>query len=475
MQRFIKSLVLTLLLLFFGIPEMTGGSNQAIADSLMNQLKFQKSADDSLKMLYNIFDATDYQKKVKPGMMVLDLARRSDNQLALMDFIPQVTSLVSKDSAAMKTMLEYTDYLKDEETRKTIRLFVLVKKAAEEANYIPEDKQREVLLKYAREDMTAKGDMYEDILDLYRMVIFLGNYDKGNLYLEYLTRLEKMLDEVAPEFGYIHNLYYTTAANCHTRNDNPAKAIEVDKKLLETIALLEKRYKDMGRIYRDYTRYYYICYRRMLGNYKALTMDEIKDIYAKCALLAANNSEIAADFYGEGRPTIYRLMAQGDYKGAVPKIKKALPLVRDNYTRRRLLSMLVAASDSINDNATLLTALKDYNQLLKTTIEEQSVSAYEELQIRYDLNQLKADKQELEMEKKEVEVATGQRVITVALSALLIFAVLLMFLFRSNFKLKQRVKEMKSQNVNLHKYIEESFDEASNLPGTLDVRQDNKK
>ncbi|MDE6336602.1 MAG: hypothetical protein K2L34_08530 [Muribaculaceae bacterium] len=466
----LKLLILIAVMLLGFSREANAVSYQAVADSLMAQLKFQKTAEDSLKMLYNIFDASDQRKKILPGRMVLDLAKRTNNQLALIDFIPQVTTLVVRDSLMMEEMMNYTKSIEDPEHAKTVRLFIMVKKAAEEANYIPDSELREVLLKYARDEMTPTGDFYKDILDLYRMVIFLGNSKRGNLYLEYLTRLEEMIAKIPLDFGYLLNLYYTTAANFHTRTGNHAKAVEMDRKILEVIGNLEKRYSDMGRPYRDYSRYYYICYRRMLCNYPALSLNEINDLYAKCAFLAESDPEVAADFYGEGRPTIYRLMAVKDYKEAVPKIKKALPVVKDNAMRRRLLGMLVQAADSVHDNATLLSALKEYNNMLMTAIDEQSAEAYSELQIRYDLNRLKSEKERLAMEKKEAEVATNQRVISVALAGVLVLVVVLMFLYRSNFSLKRRMRDTREENDHLHQTIEEMLGDSA-LKGTLDVRR----
>ncbi len=466
----LKLLIFMAIVLLGMTREARAVSYQAEADSLMSLLKYQKTADDSLKMLYNIFDASDQKNKVNPGRMVLELARRTNNQLALVDFIPQVTSLVVRDSLMIEEMLEYTKSIEDPDAAKTVKLFILVKKAADEANYIPDSDLREVLLKYARANMVQRDDFYKDILGLYRMVIFLGNTKRGNLYLEYLTRLEEMIAKLPIKFGYLTSLYYTTAANFHTRTGNYAKAVEMDRKILEIIAQLEDRYKKMGRHYRDYSRFYYICYRRMLSNYPALSLDEIKDLHAKCAMLAESDPEVASDFYGEGRPTIYRLIAFGDYADAVPRIKKALKVVTDNASRRRLLGMLVMAADSINDEPTLLTALKDYNRMLNTALDEQAAEAYSELQIRYDINQLQDEMEHLAIEKKEVEVATNQRVISVALAGVLVLAVALMFLYRSNFTLKRRMRDTKDENAQLHQTIESMLGDSA-LKSTLDVRQ----
>lgn len=469
-QQKLLQLIATVVLLFIA----TGAhaiSYQAVADSLMGQLKYQKTADDSLKMLYDIFDASDQKNKLQPGKMVLELAKRTNNQLALLDFIPQVTTLVAKDSLQVQEMLDYTKYLENEEMAKTVRVFILVQRASREANYLSDSDLRKTLRKYSNEYDTPGNDMYDEILDLYRMVLFLGNRNRGNLYLEYMTRLEDLIAKMPLDTSYILTLYYTTAANCHTRNGNYAKAIEMDRKLLQTIQFLEERYKKMGRKYRDYHRYYYICYRRMLSNYKGLSLDEIKTLYDKCELLAEKDPEIARDFYNEGRPAIFKNMAEGNYAQVVPLIKKALPHITGNAARIQLLGMLVAAADSINDQATLLSALKESNKMLSDKITEQSADAYRELQIRYDVNHLKSEKERLAMEKKEAELATGQRVMAVALAALLILAVALMFLYRSNFKLKKRMRQTQTENEHLQTTLDDMMGEAAVLHGTLDVRQ----
>lgn len=473
MKRLKIFLIVALLLLGF-TPRANAASQQHIADSLMNLLKFQKTSDDSLRLLYDVFDASDQKNKITPGNMVLDVAARTKNQEALIDFIPQMAVIVKLDSAYDQKLLGYADLIKDFNHRNAIKVFVQVATASIEANYIPEHELRSTLLRYASEDLRDKdGDFYANLLDLYRMVIFLGTTSRGNLYLEYLTRLEKMIEQVPSDCDYMLNQFYTTVANVHTRNNNPAKAIEADRKLLEVTDKLVERYKEMGRKYRNYNRYYYISYRRMLSNYPGLTFPDIKEIFMKCSQLADIDDEISSDFYGEGRPLIYRLMASKDYEEAVPRIKKALPIVRDNYTKRNLLKLLVEAADSIHDDQTLLVALKEYNALLQERVDQQSEEAYSELQIRYDIDSLKADKETLALEKKEAEVATNQRVIAVALACVLILVVLMMYLYRSNFSLKRRIHDTKVENNYLHNTIEELLGDSA-LKGTLDVRQNSK-
>lgn len=462
------------LLLFLLIPEAEAANQQHVADSLMNNLKFRKTPQDSLALLYDIFDSSDHKHKRAVGDMVLDIAVRTNNQDALIDIIPQMAMLVKLDSVYDKKLMKYTDLIKDSAHSNAIKVFIQVMTAAEEANYIPEEDLRKVLLHYASQTNNNVEDQFEELLDLFRVVIFLGTTSRGNLYLEYLSRLEKMIDLVPKDCFYLRNVFYTTAANVHTRNNNPAKAIEADRKLLEVIKDLEDKYERMGRKYRNYNRYYYISYRRMLSNYKALSFPEIKEIFVKCAQLAEIDDEVQNDFYGQGRPLIYRLMASKDYKDVVYWVNKSLPQVNDVATRRSLLGILVEASDSIGDQTTLLSALKAQNALLQERVDQQSEEAYSELQIRYDIDRLKSEKEALKLEKKETELATSEHVIIVALIGVLVLAIVMMFVYRSNFSLKRRIRDTKEENLHLHRTIEELLGDSA-LKSTLDVRQPSSK
>ena len=187
-------------------------------------------------------------------------------------------------------------------------------------------------------------------------------------------------------------------------------------------------------------------------------------------MLAEKNEDVSRDFYEKGTPTIFRMMAEQDYVSAVPKIKQALKTERSKNMRGRLLRMLVTAADSINDETTLLTALRDYSQFLKTTLDAQSEEAYQELQIRYDINKLKAERDTLESEKRDVEQATSQRVIAVSLIGLLVLAIVMMYLYRSNFSLKKRMRNTLEENAQLHTTIEDMLG-STGLKRTLDVRE----
>lgn len=447
-----------------------------LIDSLQKELPKCKTPEDSIRVLYDIMDTNDGPAlEMKTGKMLLNIATRLDKQNIIRDIIPRIAVMAKKDSVEISKLLRATDMIKRERDRKAIRVFIKVMRASAEANYMPQDKLREVILKYADEDMTPKDDIYEDILDLYLTVIFLGNTTNGNLYIEYLDRLDKLISRIPEDQHYLRSLYYTTAANCHTRNNNYERAIECDRELLKMISNLEQQFHEDGRIYRNYDRNRYVSYRRMLSNYHGLTKDEINDLYSKCSHIADINASVNKDFNTTYGPAIYRHMAEGNYRAAIPLIKKSLESNSDNYRRRKLLDMLITAADSVGDEKVENDAYVEYNALLKEQLMQQSVEASRELQIRYDVNSLRNEKEKAEIEKRELEIRTSQIIIIVALIALLILAVLLMVLYRSNFNLRNRIKDQLVENKKLNTLIEGMLSEADNIAGTHDARKSRKE
>ena len=449
------------------VPERAAAANPLVTE-LEAQLSKSTTPADSLNVLFDLFDASAYKDRAVIGWKILDIAVRTNNQEVLIDFIPQVAGLEVKQDEKLRDLLVVCNRVEDAEHRKGIKLFVNINRVINEATYLSDADRKRALVKYAQADMSKYNDLYDEILDLARVVTFVGMSSQSNMYLEYLTRLENLVEELPEERYYIRNVFYTRAANAHTAFGNHEKAIETDRKLLKVIEDLESKYKKLGRKYRNYDRYKYISYRRMLRNYEGLSLQEVKDIYDKCATLAENNEEVMNDFSNIGRPYIYLLMAEKQYKEVIPRIKKVIPYETDRNVIRELQRMLVTASDAVGDHATLLTALKEYNKLLQETVDRRSEEAYRELQVRYDVNMLEKENSELERAKNETEVATGQKLVSISLAALLLLAVIIMVLYRSHFSLRQKAHALKRENEKLHGRIEEILNDG--IPsGTHDV------
>ncbi|MBD5355580.1 MAG: hypothetical protein HDR88_01035 [Bacteroides sp.] len=442
--------------------------NQNMADSVVKNLTAVTSAD-TIRQLYDALDVSNWkQQRGEIGWQILNVAHRSKDYTAMTDQLLQLANIYKSDSISMARLFEIWKDLPDDDNKKGVRLFMRVEQITGDATFLSVEERNNKLMSYLKEEISTKDDIYENVYDLYSTVIFLGKETKGNLYHEYMDRLEKMIQQL-PEDYYLKNLFYTTAAIFYTQNNYPEKAVECDRQLLKQIEKLEELYMSQGRKYRNYDRFYYICYRRMLRNYAALSNEEVKDLYARCERLAEKDEEVARDFNMDGRIKAYRLLADKNFAAAIPYLKQSLRNNKDVTVHRELLGFLVEAADSVGDKPTLLSALKEYNKMLLDDQKIKSEEALREMQIRYDVHALQSEKNELEIEKRDLELATDQKLINIVLASLCVMAIVLMLLCRGYFRLKSDNRELKEENDKLKTSLENYFRDG--VPeGTRDVR-----
>ena len=185
---------------------------QASADRIIATLGEGQSASDSIRILYDAFDLAPMQSKSGVAWKILDIARRTGDDESQADILRQLSVLEVRDRNVIDRLVSMTSNIKDEPLRKRVELFVNVQKALGEARYLEGEERMKVLMEYVKEDLTPKQDIYQDILDLYRVVIFIRHTTTGNMYLEYLGRLEKLINECPEEIPFLKSLFYTTAA-----------------------------------------------------------------------------------------------------------------------------------------------------------------------------------------------------------------------------------------------------------------------
>ena len=113
----------------------------------------------------------------------------------------------------------------------------------------------------------------------------------------------------------------------------------------------------------------------MLSNYEVLDMDEVKELYSKCAMLAEKDQEIGESFEVDPRPTAYRLLVDKDYSGALPYLRKVVDNATNEGVRTRALLRLIEVADSANDHVSKLKALEDYNDVLIESRKQKSSDA----------------------------------------------------------------------------------------------------
>lgn len=465
-----KLRMLLLLLTVVGLitPSMSQ-SRQKEADDMYRTLKKGLSAKDSIRILFDVYDLADQDKKNDIGWKIIGVAERSKDYETLYDIIPFMSADATLDPELQKKLKDVTSRLPEGEMKRRIETFVMITDATQEGSYLTPEERHKRILTYLQDEKDS-DDVYKNFLDLYRVVAYMGMGQNGNIYMEYLDRLVNMLEDLPDKGSLFQSRIYTTAANYYTRNGYPEKAVEMDRKLLtEYIPDREKFHRSQGRKYRNYDRYKYLCYLRMLSNYRALKPTEVEEYYKRCEELAQKSEEIREHFYDYRQADSYYLMANKRYAEAIPALHSALARAKSRMIRYTHLAMLKEAAEQTNNNEVLVESLNEYVKMLEDRLNANSEGVMQELQIRYEVRKIEEEKRKAEEEKLELELSADDKVISLVLITLFVLVIVIMFLGRKHFSLIRNIRDYKESNDKLNAEIEELLYLRGGIPGTEDL------
>lgn len=419
----------------------------ATADSLRRELARDVTARDSVRTLYHLFDISSRAEKVEIGMMLYRAAERSHDLKARLDMLRQLIQYNSRSDSARKELMDMAARLPRGKGVRGTRIFLKLQDISYTLLTMDEESRIRKIgeLTEARRKPSASGnDLYTRIEDLGELVAYIGSAVQGKLYEEYLERYGTLIEKL-PRWEYaLRNQYYTMMANACTGLGEHAKGVAADRSLLRTIDEMEQDYHRRGRKFRDLDPARYVCYRRMLNNYPALSREEVNEIYAKILELGERNEDIASDLREHPRSKIYYLMANGHFREAIPLIRyeldedKTLSMVQ----RRLNLLFLQQAARAVGDRELELEAMRGYCRVLETRDSLNSAQALQEYRIRYDVQQLEESSREMANRHSEEMLSTEKkRTLTILLGSLGVLAAVFLFI-RYHWRSKKREREL---------------------------------
>ena len=355
--------VLLIIVSAFSAPAQQKPGKQVLIEKYTDQLKSTTSARDSLRILYYIFDLSDRRGQAKYAWDIYYTAGRAENINAQLDMLRNLANFYAKNDSVIDHLLRLTDEVSNEEARAATRTYILNQQINRKSRNPNDTELQTMLLDSITKSHNLEGkDIYDKLSLLYQIIQYLGVDADGVLFKECLDAYGRLIEDLPASDYPLKNQYYTTAAMIHSRmNGNPAKAIEYDKKLLEIIEQLQQMYIKKNRKFRNYDTNKFISYRRMMGNYKALTNDEIKTIHDSIQALHDRNSDVQKTMDKEGQAFAFYYMATKDYERAIPALSGLLKNDEMSaYQKQKYNSMLIEAAKETNDQKTYVEAMEQF-------------------------------------------------------------------------------------------------------------------
>lgn len=371
-----------------------------IESTLLRQLKEARTPVDSIKVLYDLFDACGRAKQGFYGRMLLHTAGRAHDYATQNDMLRHLSVLYSSNDSLMALIKKHVSSMPNSIDQHITQIFVNHQELATRAqNMSQKERTRRIVELISENKRTPSEKTYARINQLYSICVLLGYNSKGVLYLEMLDRLGKLIKTLPSEAYPLYNQYYTALANIYTNSDRYANAVEADRELLRLIDGLEKKYAAQGRKYRSYMPNRYLCYRRMISNYRALPEAEITELYNKIQELARKDADVAANERENPRTLAYYLMGTKQYAAAMPVLSRLLDYPRLQPTQRRqALRELRVAAEAVGDKETLLNSLIEYTTLMEELDSARMAESIDEIDIRYQFNLLQRENMRLQAE-----------------------------------------------------------------------------
>ncbi len=435
-----RNLLLSLIFLagFIFLPTNTITATDApktLEDTLLIKLRKARTPLDSIKVLYDLFDSSGRARQGYYGRILLHTAGRAHDYASQNDMLRQLSVIYAADDSMMALIKRHVAQMPNSIDQHITEIFVNHQVLATKAqNMSPKERNRRIVELITENKRTPSKKTYARIHQLYSICVLLGYNSKGMLYLEMLDRLGKLIETLPSEAYPLYNQYYTALANIYTNSDRYANAVEADRKLLKVISDLEKKYAAQGRRYRSYDSNRYLCYRRMLSNYRALKEGEIVDLYNKIRDMTTRDSDVAANEEANPRALAYYLMGTRQYVAAVPVLHRLLEYPHLQPTQRRqALKELSIAAEATGDKEMLLRSLKEYTAIVEQFDSARMAESIDEIDIRYQFNLLQRENVRLQEEALQDQKSFDQHIriyLIIAIAALVVAVITSVIAFR---------------------------------------------
>lgn len=446
MYRILFFLLLTLSILPAHALVETESVRLRLSDSIKKELPTITDPRQRINALYNIFDLAPQDSVVATGERLLNEAINAKDYTTAYDMFHRLSSFsVGKDSTLINKYMDDIKKMPHSAEKDATECFIYLCAMTSRARYSDEaERYKEITSLINRYKESHHKTLHEtDINDRVVLLFTLCNYLDltlpGEVMTIYLEELDKLIKKMPFRLDGLDNMFFLHSAMVYTYNDQSARAISADRELLKVIDRLDRKAKSEGRIYRDYDRFRYSVYRRMLLNADALAPVEVEHVYNRILNLRSANKEVEQDMINNPRAEASYLMAKGRYTQAIPLLKKCLEMEKSFGTRRKLLRMLVKAANETGNKELLTETAIEYNTILEETLRERTLERGQELKALYDVTDIQEHDEDSDYSSAHSQSASTIAILAVVL--LIAFTTMFLIMYRKTRKISTKLME----------------------------------
>ena len=426
-------------------------SNRMV-DSLENELKIQKTAADSTDVLYDLFDVVLTKRKPEMGRRLLDAALKTGNTATILDAYRRYGAvIIPSEHAKILELAGEVERMPRNPEQQATKLFLKMQYIQRFMDNTDEATRQLFVHEYFNTvDPEKEGnDTYRDIETQFLICRFLLTSVSSDMLNEYMIELGRMIEQMPYKLTALRNMYYVSAAHMFSGMRQEKQSLHADSVLLGIIDQLDAENKAAGRKFRKYDTYRYQVYRRMLGNFRSLTLEQVDDLWAKVNELAKINGDVNHDMQNKRQPELFYLMAHKRYPEALQAFKQTAPFAATSWQNRMIAyELYLEAAQAMNDREAMADAAIGYNKLLKENLHQRMLERNREVMVHKELSDVRENQLRIEAANHANEQRYHSRLVTILSIAVGILVIALIFIvlsFRSTRKMSRSLAKSNAQ------------------------------
>lgn len=455
---------------------------KALTDTFYERLAVATTQKDSLRIMCNLFDLLPRDEGTLVGLQMFDVADRANDVSTALETLRNLTNRYIRNDSMLVELynrtLRYSKLGNEEqyeskldELRETRTLIKLTRNICQ-ARYSEHEEQRDILMDLLQTTtLNPPTNLYDRIVLGHSICMLLWQIGASDILSHKLDELGDLINQLPPTAISIRNAYNVHAALIYRDNMEYEKSMQADMKTLEGIEILEKHYREIGRVYHSFDANRYIIYTRLLSNFPMLAPHEIEKYYKLAMELAASDYTSAETNEVSPTPQIYYNLAYKNYDKALGYIKSCIDNPYNIQDRRRLLKHEIECAEAIGDKETLLKAACEYYKLLEDNLSQRLDEKYRELQVLSDNSELTNNYNQLQIEKQRAESRALRLTIIIAIAATIILLISVIVLFRLNRRNRSLVVTLDKSNRELREKSENLEQSRQELVKARDIAQ----
>ncbi|MBD5353201.1 MAG: HAMP domain-containing histidine kinase [Bacteroides sp.] len=408
----IKKLIISIMTMVFttacsfALSMFSPERHNQIVDSIKAELAAARTAQDSVPLLYDLFDLSAYYDRTDAAEALYQAAKNAGDVKTQREMCLKFGEIGAQysDSVLYNKALARLYLLPESEERdlaechiKCLSSFLIRFQTERELS----DEIQRLMSELNDHDKVEAMSSYDRIARMFKLADYIQGFTQGSFLTDYLDQLEheimRLPSDKAESLIY---KFYSTAAMSYARNEEFSKAVSTDKKILSTIDRMEKKNKNTGRKFRDFTLHKFISLRRMLKCYPALSEAEVQSIFDNIKEMAAKNQDIENDILEMPVPEMALYMKKGDYEQALPYLTHLVQRAGTLYDKKYYLRRTREAARATGNEEVLAQSSNMYADILEEYIEMKTAERMRELQINYQFQSLRESNEE-ELRKRE--------------------------------------------------------------------------